>query len=197
MSIETKLLDYLKEKESWVFCIKDMLIFGDYKSVAKAIERLTTKGDIRRLAQGIYYYPLINKLFNLEYPPEINDVAEALSRNNNWKIRETGSAALYKLGLDTQIPLKIVYLSSGPYRTYHIGNRTIEFKNSSQKNFIFSRKTSLIIQAIKALGNKNITPQEIFKMSSFLNNDEKNQLLREMSYAPVWMHPYIKNIGEI
>ena len=195
MSIETSILDYLKEIETWVFCIKDMLRFGDYKSVAKAIERLTIKGDIKRLTQGIYYYPLINKLFNLEYPPEIGDVAEALSRNNNWEIRETGSTALYKLGLDNQIPVKYVYLSSGPYRTYDIGNRIIEFKNASQKNFKFSKKTSLIIQALKELGNKNITYQEIIKMSSFLCDKEKKELLKEILYAPVWMHQYIKEIG--
>lgn len=197
MSIENEILNYLKQKKTWVFCIKDMLKFGDYKSVAKAIERLTIKGDIKRLTQGIYYYPLFNKLFNLEYPPEIQDIAEALSRNNNWEIRETGSTALYILGLDNQIPIKYTYLSSGPYRTYIIGNRTIEFKKSSQKNFVFSKKTSLIIQAIKSLGNEKITYQEIRKMSSFLNNNEKTLLLKEMPYCPVWMHQYIKDIGEL
>lgn len=195
MSLETKILNYLKEKETWVFCIKDMLIFGDYKSVAKAIERLTIKGNLRRITQGIYYYPLINKLFNLEYPPEIDDIADALSRNNNWEIRETGATALYKLGLDNQIPSKYIYLSSGPYRTYSIGNRIIEFKNASQKNFIFSKKTSLIIQAIKEIGKDKMTYQEIIKMSSFLNKEDKNILLNEMIYAPVWMHPFIKEIG--
>lgn len=195
MSLETKILNYLKEKETWVFCIKDMLIFGDYKSVAKAIERLTIKGNLRRITQGIYYYPLINKLFNLEYPPEIDDIADALSRNNNWEIRETGATALYKLGLDNQIPSKYIYLSSGPYRTYSVGNRIIEFKNASQKNFIFSKKTSLIIQAIKEIEKDKMTYQEIIKMSSFLNKEDKNILLNEMIYAPVWMHPFIKEIG--
>ena len=172
-----------------------MLIFGDYKSVAKAIERLTIKGNLRRITQGIYYYPLINKLFNLEYPPEIDDIADALSRNNNWEIRETGATALYKLGLDNQIPSKYIYLSSGPYRTYSVGNRIIEFKNASQKNFIFSKKTSLIIQAIKEIEKDKMTYQEIIKMSSFLNKEDKNILLNEMIYAPVWMHPFIKEIG--
>ena len=195
MSIENRILNYLKEKETWVFCIKDMLIFGDYKSVAKSIERLTIKGNLKRITQGIYYYPLINKLFNLEYPPEIEDIAEALSRNNNWEIRETGASALHKLGLDNQIPSKYIYLSSGPYRIYPIENRIIEFKNASQKNFIFSKKTSLIIQAIKEIGKDNMTYQVIIKMSSFLNKEEKNILLSEMIYAPVWMHQYIKEIG--
>ena len=195
MSIEAKILEYLQEKETWIFCIKEMLPFGDYKSVAKAIERLTIKGDIKRLMQGVYYYPLVNKTFHLEYPPEMEDVAEALGRNNNWEIRETGSTALYKLGLDNQIPLKYVYLSSGPYRTYSIGSHTIEFKNSAQKSFAFSRKTSLIVQAIKALGKSNISHQGIIKMSSFLNESEKHQLLNEMQYAPIWMHSYIKDIG--
>ena len=196
MSIETNILNELKKKGTYVFCIKDMLKFGDYKSVAKAIERLTIKDDVKRLAQGIYYFPLVNKLFGIEYPPEIEDIAEALSRNNNWEIRETGATALYKLGLDNQIPSKYIYLSSGPYRTYTIGNRIIEFKNASQKNFVFSKVTSLIVQAIKELGDKNTTYKEIIKMSSFLNEEEKVTLLNEIMYAPVWMHQYIKDIGE-
>ena len=151
MSIEKEMLDFLANKESWVFCIKDVISFGDYKSVAKALERLTDKGDIQRLTQGIYYYPLISKLFSASFPPEIKDVAEAIARNNNWEIRETGNSALYFLGLDNQIPMTFTFLSSGPYRTYSIDNRIIEFKSSANKNFIFSRKISLIVQALKKI----------------------------------------------
>ena len=185
MSIEKEILDFLADKKSWVFCIKDVLSFGDYFSVAKALGRLTKKGNIQRLAQGIYYYPLINKLFNLSYPPEIKDVAEAIARNNNWDIRETGNSALYFLGLDNQIPMTFTFLSSGPYRTYTIDSRTIEFKNSSNKNFIFSRKISLIVQALKALGENNIGFNEIMKLSNFLSNKDKEELLNNIVFAPL------------
>ena len=185
----------MADKESWVFCIKDVLSFGDYFSVAKALGRLTEKGNIQRLAQGIYYYPLINKLFNLSYPPEIKDVAEAIARNNNWDIRETGNSALYFLGLDNQIPMTFTFLSSGPYRTYTIDSRTIEFKNSSNKNFIFSRKISLIVQALKALGENNIGFNEIMKLSNFLSNKDKEELLNNIVFAPLWMQKYLKDIG--
>ncbi|MCI5745169.1 MAG: DUF6088 family protein, partial [Erysipelotrichaceae bacterium] len=166
-----------------------------YKSVAKALERLTDKGDIQRLTQGIYYYPLISKLFNASFPPEIKDVAEAIARNNNWDIRETGNSALYLLGLDNQIPMTFTFLSSGPYRTYSIDNRTIEFKSSANKNFIFSRKISLIVQALKALGENNIGFNEIMKLSNFLSNEEKEELLKNISFAPLWMQKYLKDIG--
>ena len=195
MSIEKEMLDFLAKKESWVFCIKDVLSFGDYFSVAKALGRLTEKGDIQRLTQGIYYYPLINKLFNLSYPPEIKDVVEAIARNNNWDIRETGNSALYFLGLDNQIPMTFTFLSSGPYRTYNIDNRTIEFKSSANKNFIFSRKTSLIVQALKALGENNIGFNEIMKLSNFLSNKDKEELLNNIVFAPLWMQKYLKDIG--
>lgn len=195
MSIEKEILDFLADKKSWVFCIKDVLSFGDYFSVAKALGRLTKKGNIQRLAQGIYYYPLINKLFNLSYPPEIKDVAEAIARNNNWDIRETGNSALYFLGLDNQIPMTFTFLSSGPYRTYTIDSRTIEFKNSSNKNFIFSRKISLIVQALKALGENNIGFNDIMKLSNFLSNKDKEELLNNIVFAPLWMQKYLKDIG--
>ena len=195
MNIEKEILDFLADKKSWVFVIKDVLSFGDYFSVAKALGRLTEKGNIQRLAQGIYYYPLINKLFNLSYPPEIKDVAEAIARNNNWDIRETGNSALYFLGLDNQIPMTFTFLSSGPYRTYTIDSRTIEFKNSSNKNFIFSRKISLIVQALKALGENNIGFNEIMKLSNFLSNKDKEELLNNIVFAPLWMQKYLKDIG--
>ena len=191
---KTNILNSLKNRHIRVFCIKDMLIYGNYKSVAKSIERLALNGDIKRLSQGIYYYPSINKTFNQEYPPEINDIAEAIGRNNNWEIRETGSIALYKLGLDNQIPVKFVYLSSGPYKTYFIGNRMIEFKNAAQKNFVFDKKTSLIIQALKTIGDKRITNYITNEMSSILNNKEKAILFDNIIYCPVWMHKYIKQI---
>ena len=137
MNIEKEILDFLADKKSWVFCIKDVLSFGDYFSVAKALGRLTEKGNIQRLAQGIYYYPLINKLFNLSYPPEIKDVAEAIARNNNWDIRETGNSALYFLGLDNQTPMTFTFLSSGPYRTYTIDRILIIFKRFEDLLFKF------------------------------------------------------------
>ncbi|MCI5670013.1 MAG: DUF6088 family protein [Candidatus Enterosoma sp.] len=198
MSIENDILQFLKKGKTRVFCFKDLSDFGTYKSVAKAVERLTIKGYVRRVTQGIYYYPLINETFHVEYPPEMEAIAEALSRNNNWQIRETGSFALYKLGMNNQIPMKAVYLSSGPYRIYQIGMRTIEFKSSSRKNFAFSRKTSLVIQAMKTIGNgKIITEQDLMKISSFLSNEEKEKLCKEIFYAPAWMHTYIKRIGEL
>lgn len=195
MYIEKEMLDFLANKESWVFCIKDVISLGNYKSVAKALERLTDKGYIQRLTQGIYYYPLISKLFNASFPPEIKDVAEAIARNNNWDIRETGNSALYLLGLDNQIPMTFTFLSSGPYRTYSIDNRTIEFKSSANKNFIFSRKISLIVQALKALGENNIGFNEIMKLSNFLSNEEKEELLKNITFAPLWMQKYLKDIG--
>ena len=136
-------------------------------------------------------------MFNLSYPPEIKDVAEAIARNNNWDIRETGNSALYFLGLDNQIPMTFTFLSSGPYRTYTIDNRTIEFKNSSNKNFIFSRKISLIVQALQALGENNIGFNEIMKLSNFLSNKDKEELLNNIVFAPLWMQKYLKDIGEL
>ena len=196
MSIENEILNYLRDKETWVFCIKDMLIFGEYKSVAKAIERLTIDNNIKRVIQGVYYYPLINKLFNVEYPPEIDDIAGAISRNNGWEIRETGSSVLRKFGLDNQISNSYVYLSSGPYRTYEIGNRIIKFRTAAQSNFKVSEKSSMIIQALKTLGEVNITGRELMKISNCLTIEEKKRIKIEMKYAPIWMHEYLSKIGE-
>lgn len=197
MAIENEIISALKNRETWVFCISDMLSFGNYKAVAKAIERLTKDGTIKRLFYGVYYYPLLNHLLKREYPPQLEDIANALARNNNWEILETSSTALYKLGLDNQIPIKFIYLSSGPYKKYTVDNRTIEFKNASSSNFKFINNSGLVIQVLKALGDSNINDGILLKMSDKLNMHEKENLLENLMFAPVWMHKYLKVIGDL
>ena len=58
-----------------------------------------------------------------------------------------------------------------------------------------SRKTSLIVQALKALGENNIGFNEIKKLSNFLSDNEKEELLKNVTFAPLWMQKYLKDIG--
>ena len=57
-------------------------------------------------------------------PPDIDQVAQALSRKFNWRIQPTGNAALNQLGLFPQVPGSWVYLSDGPDREYEIVTHT-------------------------------------------------------------------------
>ncbi len=47
----------------------------------------------------------------------MEQVAKAIARRSSWRIYPSGNLSLNLLGLSTQIPEKVVYISDGPQRT--------------------------------------------------------------------------------
>ncbi len=85
--------------------------------------------------------------------------------------------AQYRLGLTTQIPINVVYLTDGSQRKIQVGNQKITFKKTSPKNLAVSHTlTSLIIQAIIEKSN------------------ESKKVKENIKYAPVWIQKVVRNI---
>ncbi|MGN0491478.1 hypothetical protein [Ruminococcus sp.] len=58
-----------------------------------------------------------------------------------------------------------------------------------------SYKTSLVIQALKALGKENIDNNVIVKLTKALTDDEKKNMLNEAKSTTSWIYEYIKSIA--
>lgn len=70
----------------------------------------------------------------------------------------TGVYAINRLGLSTQVPLNVVYLTDGAARKIKVGNRTITFRKTTPKNIAAVGEISrLAIQALRTIGKNNIT----------------------------------------
>ena len=81
----------------------------------------------------------------------------------------SGAAAENYFGLSTQIPMKIVYVTSGSARKLSVGNTVIEFKRGVPKNFAFKDKTmATLCLALKSIGNGKITDEQIIVLRDFL-----------------------------
>lgn len=94
--------------------------YGDIKSVSKSLERLTKEAVIIRLANGIYLYP----------------------KRDKAHIAPTGAYAMNLLGLSTQVPMNVVFLTDGSPRKIRLGDdKTITFKHTVPKNLAFVNKT--------------------------------------------------------
>lgn len=98
------------------------------------MERLVDKGELLRVARGIYTRPQISKLLDSALTPSIETIAKAIARRDRARIVPTGVYALHVLGLSTQIPMNVVYLTDGAARKVQIGKQTILFKKTAPKN---------------------------------------------------------------
>lgn len=175
-----------------IFFISDFTELGNYEAVRKSLQRLTKDDSIKRIAKGIYFLPKKYKLLGIIYP-HAEQIAIAIAKRDRARIIATGSTALNLLGLSTQIPMKVVFLTDGSARNLKVGNQTIQFKKTNPKNLsIEHRLTNLIIQALKAIGEKNVQQEQIDKIQLIIDESGERKLIyQNLKSAPIWIQKTI------
>jgi predicted transcriptional regulator of viral defense system len=116
-----------------VFSAKDFLDIATRGSIDMALGTLTRKGTIRRIRRGLYDMPKVNPALGGKLSPDIDEAAQAIARRQRWKIVPEGARAANLLGLSTQVPAKITYLTDGPSKEVEIGRRSVHFKHARPK----------------------------------------------------------------
>lgn len=194
-SIENRILSRIRGRGRGVaYVTKDFLDLGSRAAVDKALSRLTEQGQIRRLGRGIYYYPKINpRLGALTLSPD--DIASALAKKTNSQLQIAGAHAANALGLSTQVPARIVYLTNGDSKRVQIGNQTIELRHTSPKNMSMAGRISgTVVQALRYIGRNNVNTDVISKLKKVLSDDDKAVLKKDINMAPEWMQPIIVDV---
>ncbi len=187
--IKKSILNYRHGK---IFFPSDFIKFGSSTAVRQALNRLEDKGLLTRLAHGIYLYPKKHKTLGILYP-SIEEIAIAISKRDKARIIPTGVYALNKLGLSTQVPLNIVYLTDGTSRSIKIKKRSIKFKKASPKLLSAKNDTNiLVIQALKEIGKENIDAKTLKIIKKILSNVEKDLIKHDMKVAPSWIAEIMK-----
>lgn len=177
-----------KAKPKKIFFTEDFRLFGTPVSVKTALHRLVKKKILHRLGRGIYTKPEYSKFMGKEVLPSLEEIAVAIAKRDKVRIIPTGSYALNVLGLSTQIPMKIVYLTDGTPRRIKIDNSDILFRRSSPRNLSYQGEIStLAIQALKEIGKGNLTTDEEDKLIHVLKTEDYNKLKHDIAIAPQWI----------
>jgi len=180
-------------KRGKIFFPKNFSKFGTSEAIRQALKRLEDKGFLIRLAQGSYLYPTEHKLLGTLYP-SLEEIAKAISKRDKARIIPTGIQALNQLGLSTQVPLNLVYLTDGTSRTISVGENTIKFKKASPKILAVKSETNiLIMQALRQLGKHNIDDKTLEKINMILQKVDRESIVHDMKLAPVWISKIMQN----
>ena len=183
-------------KRGKIFFPSNFTKFGSSTAIRQALNRLEDKGVLIRLAKGIYLYPKKHELLGV-IQPTIEEIAIAISKRDKARIIPTGNNALNKLGLSTQVPMNMVYLTDGTPRTIRVNNRTIKFKIASPKLLSTKNETNvLIIQALRELGKENVDSKVLDKIKKILNKVDINDVKYDIKLAPVWISEIIESLIE-
>ncbi len=191
-SIENKELEHLKySKRGKIYFTNDFATLGTSESIRKSLSNLVKKDILIRLTQGIYLYPKIDKDLGVLYP-SVDDVCRAIAKRDKARIEPTGIFALHSLGLSTQIPVNVVYLTDGIPRKIKYGNRTIKFKKTAPKNLAMKGKvSSLVIAALKQIGKENVSQEVELQLTKALKKESVENVKHDAQLAPVWISKLI------
>lgn len=157
----------------------------------------TREGKLIRLANGVYLKTAMTKFGPVL--PSPTEIAEAIARRDHAQVLMSGLAAENYFGLSTQIPMKIVFLTSGSARKLTVGNTIIEFKRGVPKNFAYKDKTmATLCLALKSIGNGRVTDEQKTILRNFLNNYIKeHDIKNDLKLMPQWVQKLLNElIGE-
>jgi len=188
--IENKIKNHKRGK---IFFLDNFADLGTPEAVKKSLQRLTNSGLLVRLANGIYWYPKIEKeLYGVKISgkPTLDEIAKAIAKRDKARIVPTGLHALNLLNLSTQVPANIVYLTDGAARKINIDEgQGILFKHTSEvKRLAYkSEYLMLIVSALREIGENNITDEQLFIIKEHFSKITKQEFETDIKLIPVWI----------
>ena len=98
--------------EGMLPCSSAVLHPGSRAAVDQALSRLARKRELMRVCQGVYVWPIQASFGSRS--PALDKALASLSTLWGETIAPCGGTAVNALGLATQLPVRSVYLTSGP-----------------------------------------------------------------------------------
>jgi predicted transcriptional regulator of viral defense system len=183
-----------KAKPGSVFLTSDFKAMGASTAIRKSLSRLVVSGKLERMGQGIYVVPKVDKVFG-KVLPSIEELAEVLSRKEHAKIKLSGQYALNKFGLSTQVPMKLVFLTSGHSKRIQVGKSAIVFKSTTAKKLSMKGDiTSLLFLALEELDLQKLSVGQRDRIIQLLKQESAEVLEYNLQLTPTKVSDFIVKI---
>ncbi len=168
----------------------DFVGCGTPDAVRSGLSRMYRDGVLCRYAKGIYYIPLVDKWDGSLREPSLDTIAQKIAQRDNARIVPTGAYALNRLGLSTQVPANIVYITDGSARQLKFdAGRSITFRHSNELgNFAYqSPVMQLAVMAMREIGEKNLTKEQFADIKRIItDNVSEEEYNHDLVLAPTW-----------
>ena len=162
-----------------------LLHLGNRAAVDQALSRLARSGHLMRICQGVYMRPIETR-FGLR-APRVAKALAALSKMWGETIVPCGGSAANCLGLTTQNPVRVVYLTSGPNRRLHFGSSIVELRHAPRWQLAAPhRKAGDVIRALAWLGPAEVE-DGLEAILPTLSEADWDELAAARAVMPIWM----------
>ena len=165
---------------------------GPPAAVRRELQRLAQSGKIKMVADNIFVKPKTHKLLG-ELAPALPKVVKALTTKQGYVCQITGAEAANRLGLSTQVPMKPIYLTSGPSRLVKLGKLELELRHKPSGELLAAgRPAGDVIQALLYLGPRAVERTHVERLRNTLEPETKVKLRKLAAQLPTWMRAIIE-----
>jgi hypothetical protein len=152
-------------------------------------------GRLRKAGRGIYELPQ-RPAGVTSQPVSAEAVAKAFARQKGVRIQPSGAHAANLLGLSTQVPVRLAFLTDGPSRTVALGNRRLIFRRASPRLMATAGCISgTVISALRWLGERNVDDHVVDVLRRRLGVEDKRRLMRDLQFAPAWIARVMRRVA--
>jgi len=170
---------------------KEFLHLGSRAAVDQALKRLKERKQLMQVARGIYVRPVQTR-FGVR-APAAQKVVEGFAASLAETVVAHGAAAANALGLTTQVPTKLVYLTSGKSRRLKLGAQVIEMKKAPQWMLLPLRPAAgEAVRALEWIGKRR-APEALATLKQKLPPSTIEELIALRPAFPAWLS---KSISE-
>jgi hypothetical protein len=183
-----------------VWTVGDFDDFGPREAVHKVLQRLTRERNLRRVAQGFYDRPRLNRLTKKPSVPDYRAVIDAIARRDHARMLVDGMTAANDLGLSDAVPGRITVHSDARLKPVRLGNQTIVFRpTAATKLYWAGRPAMRFVQAMHWLRPKLANPDDErriqHQLASLLSDPHlRHDLEAGLAILPLWMQSFVRDL---
>jgi len=176
-------------KRGLPFPISGFYGLGSRTSVQKAMSRLAKEGVVARVSKGFYVRPKpLPSVPSIQVTASAEQVAHAWAKEHGYKLVAQGQEAAYRLGLQTQAPVKTIFWSNGPTRQFQIGNEVVEVRHITEQKLRWpGRPEGALLRGLA------VTPPESVELPNLrgafkrltLSEQETKAVIQKLRDAPL------------
>lgn len=164
---------------------KEFLHLGSRAAIDKTLSRLAQSGALMRVSRGSYVAPYHGR-FGAR-PPSTESVLKAIESACGETVVANGAVEANVMGLTTQVPTQEVFLTSGPSRTLHLGNRCVELKRGARWQLALGKRPAgKAVRALSWLGPEAAS-EALKQLKGKLPKSEWEAVLGVRPLLPGWM----------
>jgi Family of unknown function (DUF6088) len=184
--LTTKILEYLAElPEGASVSARGLLHLGSRAAVDQALSRLVQRGQILRVGRGLYVCPVETRFG--QCLPSVEHVVQALAELKGEVVASHGAAAANTLGLTTQVPVRMIYLTSGRSRQLKMGKQIIELRHAPGWQLLMTgRQAGDVIRALAWLGEAH-AGEALRMLRRRLPASALEEIVGARSRLPTWL----------